>query len=374
MLNHILEDCEYCSRIQPAFEEALLLLNTDPDYNHQVGIIDCDLPENSELLKKFKIERYPTVFIMSPANDYQGVVYRGEGSGEAYASALKIHTGYAPIRLSSLDSLLERANVLMESFVLGIFENQEDLYKQFIKASENLRFIRFYYLILDKSNSTEHEKKENTIYIVHNPFFTDKTDSEMIPFIQEEWNNTLDSFILRHLTHTIEICTQQTIKIYKILHKNYITLFMDLYEDLNTTKEIGREISHLLVSQNSHLKACISGIDQDEITKKLLEIEEGDMIIFELNGTMVNGKGMLKKTEEKIKYKLDTDKMKNWMKDYNEGKLISISMEKKAKEIKDEIRRNITETEREKERIKEEKEKQIANKTEEETEDRKIDL
>eukprot|EP00826_Nyctotherus_ovalis_P055295 TRINITY_DN732_c0_g5_i1.p1 TRINITY_DN732_c0_g5~~TRINITY_DN732_c0_g5_i1.p1 ORF type:complete len:328 (+),score=102.61 TRINITY_DN732_c0_g5_i1:237-1220(+) len=287
-------------------------------------------------MEKYKVKNFPSILIMSPANDYQGILYRGEAGGEAYASALRLHTGYAPIRLGSLDSLFKRANVLMESFVLGVFEDEGELYTKFINASSNLRFIRFYFLALEKNNDTEKtNRRENSVYIVHNPFFTEyDNESQMMLFDSKKWNNTLDSFILRFIPNTVEICTQQTIKIYRIQHKSYMAFFMQVYDDLNTTRKVGKELTELMKKYEGRVRVCLSSSEEEGVSNELIGTQEGAVAIFELNSTMYHGEDMLEKTEGEFKIRLRSERLGEWVKKYLDGKLEPIDMEKRFNEVK----------------------------------------
>jgi len=337
ILGYEIEDCEYCERVEPNLEDAYLLLQTDPDYNHQVAIIDCDQPENKEIMKKYKVQNFPSILILSPADDYKGILYRGEAVGEAYASALRLHAGYAPIQLGSVDSLFNRANILMESFVLGMFEDEGELYGKFISASSNLRFIRFYFLLLEKDNKTEStNKSENSVYLVHNPFFTKHdNDSQMMLFDQKKWNGTLDSFILRYLPNTVEICTQQTIKIYRIQGKSYLAFFMQLYNDLNTTRNIGKELTSIMKKYDNRLSVCLSTSEDAGLSHEIIGTKEGSVAIFDANNTMFHENEMLEESIGEFKKKVKKEKLEKWVKEYLEGKLVGVSMEELVKEVRE---------------------------------------
>ncbi len=319
------------------FNQAYLLLSSDPDYDHHTALVDADLPENEELIRKFKVKSFPTVLIFGPLNKYQGISYKGEASAEAYASALRLYTGYSAIRLSSPKELLHRSSMLMESFVLGIFDDEGELYQKFVNASKQLNFVRFYYLEYRSNSTEERHLKESGVYIVHNPFFTEDEAHPQLARYNESWNGTLDAFIVFQLSNAVEICTQQTIKLYRILRSRYLAVFMNLYEDINATKRIGHEMTPFAQKYRGKFRVCLSNVETNTLTKDLLGGEVGEVGMLEANGTAFQGKGMIH-VDPKQGPKVNAKELEAWVEKCLAGKLEPVDFKKRIEEVRNRMR------------------------------------
>ncbi len=59
--------CTFCRRFMPIFGEAASKYNKDFDF----AVVNCEHPENAEIVKKFDISGYPTVIIIDNDLDFQ---------------------------------------------------------------------------------------------------------------------------------------------------------------------------------------------------------------------------------------------------------------------------------------------------------------
>jgi len=308
-----------------------------------VGIVDADLPENDKLVKKYQVKSFPMIFMLTQSNDYKGTIYRGEATAEAYASALRGFAGFSAMQLANTEVLLQRAHVLMESFVFGLFEEKGELYQEFKNASEHLRYIRFYYLLGRKEkdilpNATQENatKRENFIYIIQNPFFAkEELSSQMVPYIKTP-NMSLDAFIVKNFANGVEICTQQTIKTYQIRRQNYLALFMDIYDNLNVTKSIGQQLMELANKYTKPLKMCISHYEETGITADLLGLKIGEAAVFDHNKTAHMMKEVFIEKDGDIG-KLKVKELDNWIQKYFKREVPAVNLIERMKTMQKEM-------------------------------------
>ena len=59
--------CTFCRRFMPIFGEAASKYNKDFDFT----VVNCEHPENAEIVKEFDISGYPTVMIIDNDLDFQ---------------------------------------------------------------------------------------------------------------------------------------------------------------------------------------------------------------------------------------------------------------------------------------------------------------
>jgi len=334
------ENCPKCISFEIVAMRAYLLLRNDPDFKHIFGNVNTRNVSNRELIKQYNITNVPTAYILGPENNYKPILYKGEATGEALASAVRASARHIPKRLNDTNDLTVRIDSLMESFLLGIFETKGELYEKFMNASRKMPLLRFYYLLnskLDEKYVKNVKDRANFVLIFHNPFFTKDDNESQVVLFNETVHSTIEIFIASSFSHLIEICTQQTLVVYKALRLPYLSFFTRVYDNLNVTKEIGRDLKPIAWKYFDYLRICISNIDQGGILDELIGIEEGQVIIFKPDGSVYQEKGMYGEVDgvERVK----STELSKWIEKYLSGLIPGVNVAKKLAELK----KNMTE-------------------------------
>eukprot|EP00831_Metopus_contortus_P071075 TRINITY_DN64993_c0_g1_i1.p1 TRINITY_DN64993_c0_g1~~TRINITY_DN64993_c0_g1_i1.p1 ORF type:complete len:256 (-),score=40.41 TRINITY_DN64993_c0_g1_i1:33-800(-) len=233
----------------------------------------------------------------------------------------------------------------MEGFVMGVFDSKGPMYEKFMNASSRLDFIRFYYLLNSHNENVTQETDSNStsIYVVHNPFFTEaESDDNLDKYDPAETNRSLEYFVVNHLPYKVDICTQQMLKIYRMMGTDYLALFGDLYEDFNLTKKIGKQLGNLYPKYGRRIKMCLANIEKNFMLHLIGE-KQGEVDIFGSNNTVYQAYEMIDEKKELNISKLDT-----WIHQYVNGELQPIDLQKRVNKLKEELQTQTNTTSSEK--------------------------
>eukprot|EP00826_Nyctotherus_ovalis_P023586 TRINITY_DN1813_c0_g1_i1.p1 TRINITY_DN1813_c0_g1~~TRINITY_DN1813_c0_g1_i1.p1 ORF type:complete len:407 (+),score=94.34 TRINITY_DN1813_c0_g1_i1:1034-2254(+) len=328
-------NCRKCISYEIMAMRAYLLLNYDPDFSHIFGNVDVLNRSNSALVSQYNVTRVPVLYILGPENNYRPIQYRGEATGEALASATRSTARNRARRLNGTEDLVKRIDTLMESFVVGIFESKGELYEKFINTSIKLPLMRFYYLLnskLDERFARNVTDKMNYVMIFHNPFFTSGDNESQVVVFNETAHSSIEMFVASSFNSLIDVCTEQTVTIYRALRIPYMAFFSRVYDNMNMTRAIARDLKPLAHKFFDHLRFCISNIDQGGIVDKIIGVEEGQVLIFKPDGNVYQEKGMYEEVDGKGRVKVS--ELNEWIEEYLSGILTGFNLAKRISELR----------------------------------------
>jgi len=326
-------NCTECEYIQHYMSRANLLLNTDPDFEHLFVKVNITANPEDPFIKKFNIKKIPTIYIAGHQRNYTFSKYMGEETTEGFASAMKSTSSYSAIRLYNVDDLMARVNVLMESFVLGVFKSPDsELFKNFLNISTRIPLMRHYYLMgIDlKQNYTNFTQKypdlHEYVVIIHNPFFTENDTFNQIVVYNETVHSKLEFFIADHFAHWIEICTKQTMILYHAMKIPFLAYRTMVYDDMNTTRKIAQDLKPLALKYYDKIRFCLVNIDKGGLLNQIMGQDIGKIVLFDVNGTIYQGEDMYGKMyDNSDEIGVKVNKMNTWIESFLEGKLVGLN-------------------------------------------------
>ncbi|MDR3547388.1 MAG: hypothetical protein P4M11_03790 [Candidatus Pacebacteria bacterium] len=313
------------------------LLAADPDYNHSLALVNVSDKRVADLVDFFRPKKFPAILVFGQQTKYKAAPYKGEFTAEALASAIKSATLHHAIRLNTTAELMTRVNAFMESFILGVFENEDnELYRRFVNASEHIPLLRFYYMVNPKQNNITKARlptdEKNYALIIHNPFFTENDTEAQLVFYNETEHGSIELFIVTNFAHWVEICTQQTITIYNAQRIRYLAFFTDVYDNLNRTRSVALQLKDIAGKFFDRMRICLANIERGGMLNRLVGDQVGEVVLFEYNASIYQGSGMYGPDEKNVTG-VRTKKLEKWIGRYFSGKLAATDFKAKIKDV-----------------------------------------